>query len=61
MLNKVSGINIPLFIDDSESCTDYNFTQEYSNNTQILIASAKKGHDLTIQESCLENDYLHAA
>lgn len=61
MLNMVSGINIPLFIDDSESCTDYNFTQEYSKNTQILIASAKKGHDLTIQESCLKDDYLQVA
>lgn len=62
MFNKISSVNVPLFIDDSESCADYNFTQEYSNNTQILIAKVEKGQDLKIQEAYSnENDYLQAA
>lgn len=61
MFNKISRVNIPLFVDDSESCADYNFPQEYSKDTQMLIAKVEKGQDLTIQESCLENDYLQAA
>ena len=62
MFNKISSVNVPLFIDDSESCADYNFTQEYSNDTQILIAKVEKGQDLKIQEAYSnENDYLQAA
>lgn len=48
MLNKVAKKNFPLFIDDSESCADYNFIEDYSNDTQILIARVEKGKDLTI-------------
>ena len=48
MLNKVAKTNFPLFIDDSESCADYNFIEDYSNDTQILIARVEKGKDLTI-------------
>lgn len=62
MFNKMTSINLPLFIDDSESCADYNFTQEYSKDTQILIAKVEKGQDLTIQNALIkENDYLQAA
>ena len=62
MFNKISSVNVPLFIDDSESCADYNFTQEYSNDTQILIAKVEKGQDLKIQEAYSnESDYLQAA
>ena len=50
MLNKVAKTNFPLFIDDSESCADYNFIEDYSNNTQILIARVEKGKDLTISD-----------
>ena len=48
MLNKVANTNFPLFIDDSESCADYNFIEDYENNTQIFIARVEKGKDLTI-------------
>lgn len=62
MFNKISGINIPLFIDDSESCADYNFAQEYSKDTQILIARVEKGQELKFQDGYLENaNYLQAA
>lgn len=62
MFNKISGVNLPLFIDDSESCADYNFIQDYSNDTQILIARVEKGQDLKFQDSSLENtNYLQAA
>lgn len=62
MFNKISGVNIPLFIDDSESCADYNFAQEYSKDTQILIARVEKGQDLKFQDGYLENtSYLQAA
>ena len=62
MFNKISSVNVPLFIDDNESCADYNFTQEYSNGTQILIAKVEKGQDLKIQDAySKESDYLQAA
>lgn len=48
MLNKISNINLPLFIDDSESCTDYDFINTFSNDTQLIIAKVKQYHDLTI-------------
>lgn len=50
MLNKVAKTNFPLFIDDSESCADYNFIEDYSNGTQILITRVEKGKDLTISD-----------
>ena len=50
MLNIVAKTNFPLFIDDSESCVDYNFIEDYSNGTQILIARVEKGKDLTISD-----------
>ena len=61
MLNKISGLNIPLFIDDSESCADYNFIQKYSQNTQVLIAKVEKGQALDIRDTSLQNDYLQVA
>lgn len=62
MLNKISNVNIPLFVDDSESCADYNFTDEYAKDTQILIARVEKGQDLQIREGYIESKaYLQAA
>lgn len=48
MLNKISNTNLPLFIDDSETCADYNFVEDYAKHTQILIAKVEKGKDLEI-------------
>lgn len=50
MLNIVAKTNFPLFIDDSESCADYNFIEDYSDDIQILIARVEKGKDLTISD-----------
>ena len=62
MFNKISCINIPLFIDDSESCADYNFAQEYSKDTQVLIAKVEKGQELMVEEVYSnKNNYLQAA
>lgn len=48
MLNTVANTNFPLFIDDSESCADFNFIEDYSKDTQILISRVQKGQELTI-------------
>ena len=62
MLNKISKIDIPLFVDDSESCADYNFTELYAKDTQILIARVEKGQELLVGEGYIENkDYLQVA
>lgn len=62
MFNKISGINIPIFIDDSESCADYNFIEEYSEDTQLLIAQVKKGQELQIKNYSSDSEsYLQAA
>ncbi len=58
MLNKVSGVNLPLFIDDSESCADYDFLNQYSKDTQILIAKVNKGAELQITEDVVQNESL---
>ena len=62
MLNKISKINVPLFVDDSESCADYNFTEQYAKDTQILIARVEKGQEIKIQDSATQNnEQLQAA
>lgn len=47
MLNKITNLSAPLFIDDSESYPDFDFINKY-NDTQILIAQVKKGRTLKI-------------
>lgn len=61
MLNKVANTNFPLFIDDSESCADYNFIEDYSNDTQILIARVEKGKELAISDYETNKTMLVAA
>ena len=62
MFNKISQINSPLFIDDSESCADYNFIENYSNDTQIIITRVEKGQELKIQDATLnEKSYSKVA
>ena len=51
MLNKISGVNLPLFVDDSESCADYNFIEDFSKDTQILITKVEKGQNLEISNN----------
>lgn len=48
MFNKISNCNFPIFIDDYESCADYNFIEQYSNDTQLIVSTVAKGQKLTI-------------
>ena len=50
MFNKISRVNLPLFIDDYESA-DYNFVEEYSKDTQVIVSQVAKGHYLTIADA----------
>ena len=47
MLNKITKLKVPLFIDDSESYPDFDFISMYKD-TQIIIAQVKKGRALRI-------------
>lgn len=57
MFNKISKANFPIFIDDYESCADYDFIKEYSNNTQIIISQVEKGHFLKIADANNNNNF----
>lgn len=50
MFNKISRANFPIFIDDYESCADYDFIDEYSKDTQIIVSKVEKGHLLKIAD-----------
>lgn len=50
MFNKISNTNFPIFIDDYESCVDYNFIKQYGNDTQLFVSTAQKGKPLTIAD-----------
>lgn len=56
MFNKISRINSPLFVDDSESCADYDFIETYSNDTQIIITRVEKGQELKIEDATLKEE-----
>ena len=51
MFNKISRVNFPIFIDDYESCADYDFTKEYSQDTQLIISKVEKGNLLKIADT----------
>ena len=51
MFNKIIGANFPIFIDDYESCADYDFIKEYSKDTQVIIAKVEKGNLLKIADA----------
>lgn len=55
MFNKISKSNFPIFIDDYESCADYDFISEYAKDTQIIISKVEKGHLLTIADNNNKN------
>lgn len=50
MFNQITKVNIPIFIDDYESCADYDFINDYSQNTQIILSKVEKGKPLTISD-----------
>lgn len=51
MFNKISKANFPIFIDDYESCVDYDFVKKYSKDTQIIVAKVEKRKPLKIANS----------
>ncbi len=55
MFNKIGRLNLPLFIDDYESCADYNFVEEYSKDSQVIVSQVAKGHNLTIADANSDN------
>ena len=55
MLNKITHVNLPLFIDDSESCADYDFFEDFNDSNQLLIAKVQKNTTLNIQKYTHEN------
>lgn len=57
MFNKISRVNAPIFIDDYESCADYDFIKEYSKDTQLIISKVEKGHLLKIADNN-SNNYI---
>lgn len=57
MFNKISKVNFPIFIDDYESCADYDFIKEYADNTQIIVSKVEKGHCLKIADYNNMNNY----
>ncbi len=57
MFNKISKMNLPIFIDDYESCADYDFIKEYSNDTQIITSTVKKRSPLKIANFANHNEY----
>ena len=48
MFNQITRVNLPIFIDDYESCADYDFIKDYSKNSQLLISTVKKHKYLSI-------------
>ena len=61
MFNMISGVNVPIFIDDSESCADYDFISNLPDNTQVFISSVEKGHELQISDYKQDDFLLNVA
>ena len=57
MFNKVTEINIPIFIDDYESYEDYDFIKQYGNDTQLILTKVQKGKALKIADYNNSKDF----
>ena len=57
MFNQIAKTNFPIFIDDMESCADYNFIKNYSNNSQLIVSNVVKGSNLKISDYYNSNNY----
>ena len=56
MFNEISGTHFPIFIDDAESCADYDFVNEYAKNTQVIVSNVEKGNLLKIADANNSNN-----
>ena len=50
MFNQIARTNFPIFIDDMESCADYDFIKDYSSNSQLIVSNVVKGSNLKIAD-----------
>ena len=50
MFNKIAKTNFPIFIDDMESCADYDFIKSYASNSQLILSNVVKGSNLKIAD-----------
>lgn len=50
MFNQIARTNFPIFIDDMESCADYDFIKDYSSNSQLIVSNVVKGSNLKITD-----------
>lgn len=57
MFNKISNSNFPIFIDDYESCVDYDFIKDYAKETQLIVSKVEKGNALKISDYNNINHY----
>ncbi len=57
MFNKISKANLPIFVDDYESCADYDFFKEYADDTQLIVSKVEKGKCLKISDYNNINNY----
>lgn len=57
MFNKIARTNFPIFIDDTESCADYDFVKDYSSNSQLIISKVEKGTPLKIANYNNEDEF----
>ena len=57
MFNQIARTNFPIFIDDMESCADYDFIKDYSSNSQLIVSNVVKGSNLKIADYYNPNNY----
>lgn len=57
MFNKIAKTNFPIFIDDMESCADYDFIKSYARNSQLIVSNVVKDSNLKIADYYNNEDY----
>ena len=50
MFNQIAKTKFPIFVDDMESCADYDFIKAYASNSQIIVSYVVKGSNLKIAD-----------
>ena len=50
MFNKISKANFPIFVDDYESCADYDFIKQYKSDMQLFVSAVKRRSPLKISD-----------
>lgn len=50
MFNQIAKTKFPIFVDDMESCADYDFIKAYASNSQIIVSNVVKGSNLKTED-----------